>query len=175
MIMTSTSKKEMMMTEKRNLSVSEKFWIGIIITILGIIVSLFVPEVRCFLGIEKERKEVQEISDKTWAERHLEQEKLLREKTLETGNANTIEQAKNMIREKNKAESDKYWENLRLEQEIRLLEEAQKLLETGKANTIEEAKKMIQEKNKAESDKYWENFRLEQEIRLLEEAQKLLK
>ena len=37
------------MTNKKNLFETKKFWISII----GIVVSLFIPEVRCFLGIEK--------------------------------------------------------------------------------------------------------------------------
>jgi galactitol-specific phosphotransferase system IIC component len=48
------------MTGKNNLSVSEKFWIGILSTIIcaiiGIAVSLFVPEVRDFFGIEEVKK-----------------------------------------------------------------------------------------------------------------------
>ena len=48
------------MTEKRNLSASDKFWISILVTILGIVIGLFVPEVRHFLGIGIEKTSVEQ-------------------------------------------------------------------------------------------------------------------
>ena len=40
---------------------SEKWKIGIFVTLCGIAISLFIPEVRCFLGIEKNCSEKKEI------------------------------------------------------------------------------------------------------------------
>jgi hypothetical protein len=120
----------MIMTEKNNLSVSQKFWIGILIAILGIIVSLFVTEVRFFLGIGKAEK-VDTIQEPLGGQKppnvKIEQEKDIYQ-LLEVGKANTIEEAKKTVKEKEKAELDKWSENYRLEKEIRLLEEAKKLL-----------------------------------------------
>jgi len=59
------------MTEKSKLSASEKFWIGILITILGIVVSLFVPEVRHFLGFKNNDEVLAKLDTLQYENRHI--------------------------------------------------------------------------------------------------------